>query len=85
MAELPWIKGNTVDPNVYYDYRVNFLFSPSNLTNYGAWYTNLLGVVTIFFVLPALVFFKRTLFAKESDRALKGHLPDDFDFAAHGH
>lgn len=71
VTELPWIKGNTVDPNVYYDYRVNFLFSPSNLTNYGAWYTNLLGVFTIFFVLPALVFFKRTLFAKESDRGLK--------------
>src|SRR6185295_14038410 len=71
VAELPWIKGNTVDPNVYYDYRVNFLFSPSNLTNYGAWYTNLLGVVTIFFVLPALVFFKSTLFGKETDRALK--------------
>lgn len=71
VAELPWIKGNTVDPNVYYDYRVNFLFSPSNLTNYGAWYTNLLGVVTIFFLLPALVFFKGTLFGKETDRALK--------------
>jgi hypothetical protein len=71
VAELPWVKGNTVDPNVYYDYRVNFLFSPSNLTNYGAWYTNLLGLVTIAFLLPALVFFKRTLFAKESDRALK--------------
>ncbi|HEV7682264.1 MAG TPA: 6-pyruvoyl-tetrahydropterin synthase-related protein [Pyrinomonadaceae bacterium] len=71
VAELPWIKGNTVDANVYYDYRVNFLFSPSNLINYGAWYTNLLGVITIAFLLPALVFFKRTLFAKESDRALK--------------
>jgi hypothetical protein len=70
-AELPWIKGNTVDPNVYYDYRVNFLFSPANLTNYGAWYTNLLGVVTIFFLLPALVFFKGTLFGKETDRALR--------------
>ncbi|HEV7744167.1 MAG TPA: 6-pyruvoyl-tetrahydropterin synthase-related protein [Pyrinomonadaceae bacterium] len=71
VTELHWIKGNTVDPNIYYDYRVNFLFSPANLINYGAWYTNLLGVVTIAFLLPALVFFKRTLFAKERDRALK--------------
>lgn len=68
VAELHWIKGNTVEPNVYYDYRVNFLFSHLNLTNYGAWYTNLLGIVTIFFLLPALVFFKGTL-GKQTDRA----------------
>lgn len=71
LAELPWIKGNTVDPIVHYDYRVNFLFSPSNLTNYGAWYTNLLGLVTIGFLLPALIFVKRALFAKQSDKALR--------------
>ena len=71
LAELPWIKGNTVDPNIYYDYRVNFLFSPSNLTNYGAWYTNLLGLVTIAFLLPALILVRRALFAKRSDKAFR--------------
>lgn len=71
LAELPWIKGNTVDPNIYYDYRVNFLFSPSNLTNYGAWYTNLLGLVTIAFLLPALILVRRALFAKQSDKAFR--------------
>lgn len=71
LAELPWIKGNTVDPNVYYDYRVNFLFSPTNLTNYGAWYTNLLGFVTIAFLLPALIFVKRNFFTKENDTAFR--------------
>jgi hypothetical protein len=69
--ELPWIKGNTVEPNVYYNYRVNFLFSHSNLTNYGAWYTNLLGLVTIAFLLPALIFVNRSLFTKESDKAFR--------------
>jgi uncharacterized membrane protein (UPF0136 family) len=71
LTELPWIKGNTVDPNIYYDYRVNFIFSKSNLTNYGAWYTNLLGIVTIAFLLPALIFLKRSFFVKQGDRALK--------------
>ena len=71
VAELPWIKGNRVDPNVYYDYRVNFLFSHSNLTNYGAWYTNLLGLATIAFLLPALILVKRSLFAKQSDKAFR--------------
>lgn len=70
--ELRWIKGSTVEPNIYYDYRVNFLFSHSNLTNYGAWYTNLLGLVTIAFLLPALIFVKRALFAKDRDKAFTG-------------
>lgn len=71
VAELPWIKGNKVDPNIYYDYHVNFLFSSSNLTNYGAWHTNLLGVVTIAFLLPALIFVRRSLFTKQSDTGLR--------------
>src|SRR6202171_733983 len=71
LAEVPWIKGSTVDPNIYYDYHVNFLFSPSNLTNYGAWYTNLLGLVTIAFLLPALIFVKRSLFGKQGDKAFR--------------
>lgn len=71
IAELSWIKGNTVDPNVHYDYRINFLFSPANLTNYGTWHTNLLGLVTIALLVPALVFVKRLLFLKEGDKALR--------------
>src|SRR5258707_262786 len=42
LAELPWIKGNSSEPNVYYDYRANFLFSPAALTNRNTWYANIL-------------------------------------------
>lgn len=70
LAELSWIKGGTVEPNIYYDYRVNFLFSASNLTNFGVWYINLLAVVTVAFLLPALILVKRSLFSKRGDPAL---------------
>ncbi|HUS10175.1 MAG TPA: 6-pyruvoyl-tetrahydropterin synthase-related protein [Pyrinomonadaceae bacterium] len=70
LAELPWIKGSTVEPNIYYDYRVNFLFSASNLTNFGAWYINLLAFVTVALLLPALILIKRRLFSKRGGPAL---------------
>src|ERR1043166_8297206 len=38
LAELHWIKGNVAEPNPYYDYRLNFLFSPSALTNRNTWF-----------------------------------------------
>jgi hypothetical protein len=56
IAELGWIKGNTSEPNSYYDYRLNFLFSPSALTNRNTWYANLLGLAMIAFLSPALLF-----------------------------
>jgi hypothetical protein len=55
VAELSWIKGSAASPNIYYDYRVNFLFSPSALTNRNTWYANLLALAIIGFVLPAIV------------------------------
>ena len=63
LAELSWIKGNSAQPNRYYDYRVNFLFSPSALTNRNTWYANLLALALIGFSLPAIAlihhFFRR--------------------------
>ena len=57
LSELPWIKGSAVNPKVYYDYRLNFIFSPSALTNRNTWYANLLTLATISLFLPALVLF----------------------------
>lgn len=54
LAELSWIKGGSTDPNPYYDYRLNFLFSPSALTNRNTWYANLLGLAMIGFLLPGI-------------------------------
>jgi len=55
VSELPWIKAGVVDPKAYYDYRVNFIFSPSALTNRNTWYANLLALATITLFLPAIV------------------------------
>ena len=54
LAELSWIKGGSTDPNPYYDYRLNFLFSPSALTNRNTWYANLLALAMIGFLLPGI-------------------------------
>src|SRR4030095_12399966 len=55
VSELSWIKGSSVDARAYYDYRLNFLFSPDALTNVNTWYANLLALMTIAFLLPAIV------------------------------
>jgi len=55
IAELSWIKGNSVQQNIYYDYRYNFLFSRNALTNLNTWYGNLMGLIVLGFALPAIV------------------------------
>ena len=57
VSELGWIKGSSVDARAYYDYRLNFLFSPDALTNMNTWYANLLALMTISFLLPAIILF----------------------------
>ena len=54
LAELSWIKGGSTDPNPYYDYGLNFLFSPSALTNRNTWYANILALAVIGFLLPGI-------------------------------
>jgi hypothetical protein len=61
LAELPWIKGNSSQPKSYYDYRLNFVFSPSALTNRNTWYANLLTLALLGFFLPATVLVSRFL------------------------
>jgi 6-pyruvoyl-tetrahydropterin synthase related domain len=59
VAELSWIKGSSVNPNLYYDYRVNFVFSPSALTNRNTWLANILGLTVLGFISPAIVLLRR--------------------------
>lgn len=61
LAELPWIKGNDVNSNVYYDYRANFLFSSAALDNRNTWYANLLALVLVGFVSPTVVAITRKM------------------------
>jgi 6-pyruvoyl-tetrahydropterin synthase related domain len=71
LAELSWIKSGSVSPNLYYDYRVNFLFSPWAIINRNTWYAGLLGVVVIGSLAPALILINRRFFSRSSDRSLK--------------
>ncbi len=70
LAELHWIKGNAAEPNPYYDYRLNFLFSPSALTNRNTWYANLLALAMIGFLLPGLVLVRRLIRDRANGKGL---------------
>src|ERR1700730_17829087 len=70
LAELSWIKANAGEPNSYYDYRLNFLFSPSALTNRNTWYANILALATVGFLLPGVAFIIRSFKRDKSNRAL---------------
>jgi hypothetical protein len=59
VAELPWIVTTPDDPNNYYDYRGNFLFSPAALTNRNTWYANVLALALVGFIAPAFILLKK--------------------------
>jgi len=59
LTELAWIKGNSVDPNAYYNYRVNFVFSTAALTNRNTWFANLLALAVVGFISPAIILLKK--------------------------
>ena len=59
VAELPWIASSSTDPNSYYDYRGNFLFSPTALTNRNTWYANILALAVVGLIAPALILLKK--------------------------
>lgn len=69
LTELKWIKGHGLNPNIYYDYRYNFVFSPSSLTNLNNWYANLLAMAMIAFLVPAIIFTVRLF--RTGQRGLK--------------
>jgi hypothetical protein len=74
LAELSWIKGSAANPNPYYDYRLNFVFSPSALTNRNTWYANILALAMIGFLLPGVAFVVRSFKRNESIRAMNAAL-----------
>lgn len=71
IAELHWIQAGQVAPNSYYDYRVNFLFSPGALENRNTWYANLLALAMLGLFLPALALVKRARGSKNEAGSLK--------------
>jgi hypothetical protein len=74
LAELSWIKGSGANPNPYYDYRLNFVFSPSALTNRNTWYANLLALAMIGFLLPGIAFLVRSFKRDKSNGAMNAAL-----------
>jgi hypothetical protein len=70
VAELSWIKGNSGDPNPYYDYQRNFLFSPSALTNRNTWYANILALAVIGFLSPGIAFIIGSFKRDKTNQAL---------------
>ena len=70
VAELSWIKGSATDPNPYYDYRLNFLFSQAALANRNTWYANILALAAIGFLLPCVVL-ARQWFKDQNYRRLR--------------
>jgi uncharacterized membrane protein (UPF0136 family) len=76
LAELKWIKGSSIAPNPYYDYRLNFVFSPASLTNLNNWFANLLGFGMIAFLLPAFLMTRRLF--RSRDRGIKSMLALSF-------
>src|SRR5437764_6378366 len=71
ISELRWIQAGEVQPNSYYDYSVNFLFSPASLENRNTWYANLLALAMIGFFLPSLALIKRARGSKNGTRNLR--------------
>jgi hypothetical protein len=74
LAELSWIKGSSAAPNLYYDYRVNFLFSPAALANRNTWYANILGLALIGFLLPGVALTYRLFKDRTTGKGLKAAL-----------
>lgn len=55
VVELPWIHNSYLPQDPYYDYRLNFLFSPFAVTNLNTWFANAIGLATLGCCLPAIV------------------------------
>lgn len=65
LAEVSWIKSSSMDADIYFDYHMNFLFSPWAHTNISNWFVNLLGLAVLGSLLPALVLVKQAFGAKQ--------------------
>jgi hypothetical protein len=61
LAELPWMKsaaaGSNVNAASYFDYRLNFVFSPFALGNTNSWLSSMLTLATLSMAFAAAVMF----------------------------
>jgi hypothetical protein len=59
IAELAWMRGNKVNPDLWYDYRYNFLFG-KEVEGSTTWWAAALAFGTLLTVLPALALLKKS-------------------------
>jgi uncharacterized membrane protein len=57
VAELPWMRGNKINPQLWFDYRYNFLFGKS-VDGATTWWATVLAFATLLTILPAFVLLK---------------------------
>jgi hypothetical protein len=69
VAELAWRRGNKINPDLWYDYRYNFLFG-KEVEGSTTWWATTLALGTLIIALPALVLLKKsTALPNEIDAA----------------
>ena len=66
MPELGWIQAGEKVSSEYYDYRHNFVFSPFAPANLNTFYGSLVAALTIGFLLPSVIIWRR-LFAENGE------------------
>jgi hypothetical protein len=59
VAELKWMRGNKINPDLWYDYRYNFLFGKM-VEGSTTWWATVLAFATLLMALPALVLLRKT-------------------------
>jgi hypothetical protein len=57
VAELSWMRGNKINPLLWFDYRYNFLFGNA-LEGSTSWWANIMALATLLTILPAVVLLK---------------------------
>jgi hypothetical protein len=59
IAELGWMRGNKINPDLWYDYRYNFLFGQA-VEGSTTWWAAVLAFGTLLTALPALVLLRKS-------------------------
>lgn len=58
IAEMPWIGINAAQPDSSVDYRLNFVFSTFSPDNLNVWWMNILVILTLLMLGPAVALFR---------------------------
>lgn len=70
-TELSWVKGDTIQPGLRYNYQREFLFSTFSPENLNVFFGNILALVTLGIIGPALIgLFRQRSLPNRSYRAL---------------